>query len=54
MSLMQKFLRDDSGAVLAEWVLTVVVIVTLGMVGLTVLRSDNSLADNSETSASGA
>jgi len=54
MKLMQRFLRDDSGAVLAEWVLTVAVIVTLCMVGLTVLRSENSLADNSAVSASGA
>ena len=42
MTLMQRFLRDDSGAVLAEWVLTVAVIVTLCMVGLTVLRSGAS------------
>lgn len=53
MTLMQRFLRDDSGAVLAEWVLTVAVVVTLCMVALTALRSENSLADNSTVSASG-
>jgi len=53
MTLMQRFLRDDSGAVLAEWVLAVTVVVTQSMVALTALRDETNLADNSAIAASG-
>ncbi|MEO5615048.1 MAG: hypothetical protein ABIR04_09035 [Cypionkella sp.] len=46
MSAKQRFLRDESGAVFAEWVVITAVVVTVCLVALTAWRGDADLADN--------
>ncbi|MES2432536.1 MAG: hypothetical protein V4586_01750 [Pseudomonadota bacterium] len=48
MSAKQRFLRDESGAVFAEWVVITALVVTLCMVALTAWRGDADMADNRE------
>ena len=49
MSAKQRFLRDESGAVFAEWVVITAVVVTLCMVAVTAwrgeVRADNRAVD---------
>ncbi|OYU39467.1 MAG: hypothetical protein CFE33_08775 [Pseudorhodobacter sp. PARRP1] len=46
MTAKQRFLRDESGAVFAEWVVMTAVVVTIGLVALTAWRGDAVRADN--------
>ncbi len=46
MSAKQRFLRDESGAVIAEWAVITAVVVTLCMAALTAWRGDADLANN--------
>lgn len=45
MSAKQRFLRDESGAVFAEWAVITAIVVTLCMVALTAWRGDALRAD---------
>lgn len=55
MSLKDRFLKDNSGAVMAEWVLMTAVLVTVCMVSLTALQQHKSVAAQPiATSATGA
>ncbi len=49
MSAKQRFLRDESGAVFAEWVVITAVIVTLCLVALTAWRGEADLAHSQAT-----
>ena len=46
MSAKQRFLRDESGAVFAEWVVITAVVVTVCMVAVTAWRGETVRADN--------
>lgn len=46
MSAKKRFLRDESGAVFAEWVVITAVVVTLCMVAFTAWRGGADVADN--------
>lgn len=46
MTAKQRFLRDESGAVFAEWVVMTAVVITIGLVALTAWRGDAVRADN--------
>lgn len=46
MSAKQRFLRDESGAVFAEWVVITAVVVMACIVALMALRGDADLADS--------
>lgn len=45
MSAKQRFLRDESGAVFAEWVVMTAVVVTVCLVALTAWRGEAMRAD---------
>ena len=46
MSVKQRFLRDESGAVFAEWVVMTAVVVTLCLVALTAWRGQAPRAES--------
>lgn len=46
MSAKQRFLRDESGAVFAEWVVMTAVVVTICLVALTAWRGEAVRADS--------
>lgn len=53
MSLLQSYLRDETGRVMAEFGLVTVLVLTLCLVALTALRGDVQITDTHQVTSAG-